>query len=420
MTPSARIQAAIDILAALDATQQPVDRYLRDFFRARRYAGSKDRRAIAERVFDILRHRARFTHRMGEPSARALMIAALLADGEDPAALFSGGYGPTPLTEPESAAIAVTPPPAPPHVAGEYPEWLTPSLSRAFGGGLAEAMAALQGRAPVDLRVNTLKASRPDVLAGLQAEGFAAAPTPHSPIGIRIPPGEGSALLTRSPLFQAGAFEFQDEAAQIASLLAGARPGICVLDLAAGAGGKALAMAAAMDNQGAILAFDDNPRRLAPLVERAARAGASCITLAQGRGGPLWGNGKFDLVFLDAPCSGTGTWRRQPELRWRLTPARLAELTGIQDGLLDEAARHVGERGAGPGGRLVYATCSLLPEENEDRVAAFLARNPAFRRLDAAAAWGGKIPGLGQDFRASPHRTGTDGFYCALLQHGEP
>jgi 16S rRNA (cytosine967-C5)-methyltransferase len=431
MTPAARIQAAIDILAALEQTQQPVDRYLRDFFRARRYAGSKDRRAIAERVFDILRHRARFAHRMGGDSARGLMIAALLAEGQDPAVLFSGGYGPAPLNDAERAAIAAMDPRAPPHVTGEYPEWLGPGLGRIFGDTLAAEMAALQDRAPVDLRVNTLKAARPDVLAGLQAEGFAVVPTPWSPVGIRIPPEhragaerrspcdqqkvEGSALLTRSPLFLAGAFEFQDEAAQIASLLAGAKPGMRVLDLAAGAGGKALAMAAAMNNQGEILAFDDSAKRLAPLAERAVRAGAGCITLATGRGGPLWGDGKFDLVFLDAPCSGSGTWRRQPELRWRLTPARLAELTGIQDGLLDEAARHTR-----PGGRLLYATCSLLGEENEDRVAAFLARHPAFRRLDARTVWAGNIPGLGQDFRASPARTGTDGFYCALLQHGEP
>ena len=415
MTPAARVQATIDILAALDRTQQPVDRYLRDFFRARRYAGAKDRRAIAEHVFDIARHRARFAHRMGDASARALMIAALLAHGDDPEALFSGGYGPAALTDAERAAIAATPPPAPPHVAGEYPAWLAPSLARAFGDRLAQEMAALQDRAPVDLRVNTLKAARPAVLAALQAEGFAAAPTLWSPVGIRIPPGEGSAALAKSPLFLAGAFEFQDEAAQIASLLAGARPDMRVLDLAAGAGGKALAMAAEMNNQGAILAFDDDPRRLAPLAERAARAGITCITPAQGRGGPLWGNGTFDLVFLDSPCSGTGTWRRQPELRWRLTPERLAALTGIQDSLLDEAARHTK-----PGGRLLYATCSLLPEENEDRVTAFLGRNPAFRRRDAAAAWDAAIPGLGQDFRASPAMTGTDGFYCALLQQAEP
>jgi 16S rRNA (cytosine967-C5)-methyltransferase len=413
MTPAARLQAAIDILAGLEQTQQPVDRYLRDFFKARRYAGSKDRRAIGERVFDILRHRARFAHRMGEASPRALMIAALLAEGENPATLFSGGYGPAPLSDAECAVIAAVPPPAPPHVTGEYPQWLEPSLARAFGGQLAEEMAALQTRAPVDLRVNTLKATRPDVLTGLQTEGFAVQPTLYSPVGIRIPPGEGSATLSASPLFLAGAFEFQDEAAQIASLLAGARPGLTVLDLAAGAGGKALAMAAAMENRGAILAFDDDPRRLKPLAERAARAGITCITLAEQRGGPLWGDGKFDLVFLDSPCSGSGTWRRQPELRWRLTLERLAELTRLQDRLLDEAARHIS-----PGGRLVYATCSLLPDENEDRVTAFLARNPGFRHLEAAMAWPGKIPGLGRDFRASPATTGTDGFYCALLQQG--
>ena len=415
MTPAARAQAAIDILAALEQTQQPVDRFLRDFFRARRYAGSKDRRAIAGRVFDILRHRARFAHRMGDTSPRALMIAALLADGEDPAALFSGGYGPAPLSDAERAAIATTPLAPPPHVTGEYPEWLAPSLTRAFGERLPEEMEALQARAPVDLRVNTLKASRPGVLAALTAVGFAAAPTPWSPVGIRIPQGEGSATLATSPLFLSGAFEFQDEAAQLASLLAGAQPGMRVLDLAAGAGGKALAMAATMNDEGQILAFDDNPRRLTPLAERAARAGATCIIPTETRGGPLWGNGTFGLVFLDAPCSGSGTWRRQPELRWRLTPERLAELTDLQDRLLHEAARHTG-----PGGRLVYATCSLLPQENEERVAAFLARHPTFRHLEAATAWAGPIPGLGLDFRASPAATGTDGFYCALLGQGGP
>jgi len=418
MTPAARLQAAIDILAGLEPTQQSVDRFLRDFFRARRYAGSKDRRAISQRVFDILRHRARFAHHMGDASARALMIAALLADGEDPAALFSGGYGPAPLNDAERATIATAPPPAPPHVMGEYPLWLEPSLARAFGPRLAEEMQALQSRAPVDLRVNTLKATRPDVLVALKAEGFSSTPTLYSPAGIRIPPGEGSAALSASSLFLSGAFEFQDEAAQLSSLLAGAQPGMRVLDLAAGAGGKALAMAAAMENRGTILAFDDVPSRLKPLAERAARAGAGCITLAEKRGGPLWGDGKFDLVFLDAPCSGTGTWRRQPELRWRLTPERLAELTRLQDWLLDDAARHVVERGAGPGGQLVYATCSLLLEENEDRVVAFLGRNPAFRRTPAVSAWHRPIPGLEEDFHASPALTGTDGFYCALLQRG--
>jgi 16S rRNA (cytosine967-C5)-methyltransferase len=327
-------------------------------------------------------------------------------------ALFGGGYGPAPLTDAERAVLARTPQPMPDWVRGEYPSWLERELRRGFGDRLMEEMDALQARAPVDLRVNTLKASRPGVLAALKAEGFAAEATAYSPTGIRIPPGEGSVALAKSALFLSGAFEFQDEAAQIASLLAGARPGMTVLDLAAGAGGKALAMAAIMQNQGRILAFDDKAERLAPLAERAARAGVSIIAPAEGRGGPAWGHGKFDIVFLDAPCSGTGTWRRQPELRWRLTPERLAELTGIQDWLLDDAARHTA-----PGGLVLYATCSILPVENQDRVAAFLARQPEFSLVNLADGWRGTLPpGLAGDFRASPARTGTDGFFAAGLR----
>jgi 16S rRNA (cytosine967-C5)-methyltransferase len=411
MTPAARLQMAIEILEGLEQTAQPADRFLKAWFRSRRFAGSKDRRAIAERVFAVQRRRAHFSHRLGQQTSRARVIASLLEEGEDPAALFTGGYGPAPLTEDERAAIASSPPPAPDWVQGEYPQWLEDELRRAFGARLLEEMAALQDRAPVDLRVNTLKAQRPQVLAALQAEGFAAQPTSYSPWGIRIPPGEGSAALAKSALFESGAFEFQDEAAQLASLLAGAKPGMQVLDLAAGAGGKSLALAAVLQNKGAILAFDDKAERLAPLTERAQRAGATCITLAEKRGGPLWGNGQFDLVFLDAPCSGSGTWRRQPELRWRLTPERLAELNRIQDWLLDDAARHTK-----PGGRLIYATCSLLPSENQERVAAFLNRNPGFVPMPLSQGWDDKaIPGLGRDFWATPQTTGTDGFYCAGL-----
>ena len=237
MTPAARTQAAIDILAGLAGTQQPVDRYLKDFFRARRYAGSKDRRAIGETVFEVMRHRSSFAHRLGSDEARALVLGALLAAGEDPVTLFTGGYGPEPLSDAERAAIAAVPSPPPPHIVGEYPQWLEPSLLRAFGDRLPEEMLALQSRAPVDLRVNTLKATRPEIIAALKAEGFAATPTPYSPVGIRIPPGEGNATLTKSETFLSGAFEMQDEAAQLASLLANAKPGMRVLDLAAGAGG---------------------------------------------------------------------------------------------------------------------------------------------------------------------------------------
>ena len=228
----------------------------------------------------------------------------------------------------------------------------------------------------------------------LRADGFAVEIPDGVPDAIRCAP---EANLTAHRLFVAGAFEIQDWAAQQAVALSGVEPGMRVLDLAAGAGGKSLALAAAMQNQGSLLAFDDKPERLKPLAARAARAGTSAITIAEQRGGPLWGNGRFDLVFLDVPCSGSGTWRRQPELKWRLTPGRLGELHRIQDWLFADAARHTKS-----GGKLIYATCSILPCENQERVEAFLAANPAFRRTR-------------EDFLASPASTASDGFYAAFL-----
>ena len=392
MTPAARLQAAIEILGAGSA--RPLDRQFKDWFRAHRFAGSKDRHAITDQVYDIVRHRARLAHRMGADDPRALVIAAVLAAGDAPEALFTGGYGPSPLTDTERAAIARVPPPEPPSVAGEYPPWLEDELTRAFGAYLETEMAAFQARAPVDLRVNTLKARRADVIAQLRADNFSCEIPAELADAIRCPPGVN---LTAHPLFLSGAFEIQDWAAQRAVVLSDARPGMRVLDLAAGAGGKSLALAAAMQNRGSILAFDDKPERLAPLAERAVRAGASLIDTVPVRGGPLWGNGRFDLVFLDVPCSGSGTWRRQPELKWRLTPERLMELQAIQDWLFADGARHTA-----PGGKLVYATCSILPRENQDRVDAFLSEHPMFRRVTS-------------DFHASPARTASDGFYAAFL-----
>lgn len=392
MTPAARLQAAIEILSAGSA--RPLDRQLKDWFRAHRFAGSKDRHAITEQVYGVVRHRARLAHRLGSEDPRALVIASVLAAGDAPETLFTGGYGPSPLTEAERAAIARTPPPEPDWISGEYPPWLEGELTRAFGVRLKAEMTAFQARAPVDLRVNTLKANRADVIAQLRADNFACEIPAGLDDAIRCLPGVN---LTAHPLFLSGAFEIQDWAAQRAVVLSEARPGMRVLDLAAGAGGKSLALAAAMQNRGSILAFDDKPERLAPLAERASRAGASLITIAQSRGGALWGNGRFDLVFLDVPCSGSGTWRRQPELKWRLTPQRLAELEGIQDWLFADGARHTA-----PGGKLVYATCSILPRENQDRVEAFLAAHPMFRRA---------VP----DFHASPASTASDGFYAAFL-----
>lgn len=388
----------------MERTAKPVERHLREWGRAHRFAGSKDRAAIAARLYAIERRRAFLAWRMQSASPRALAIAAVLDEGEVET-LFSGtGYGPAALSDAERAAITSPPLGVPPaHVKGEYPKFLEDELKRAFGERLPDEMLALQQRAPVDLRVNTLKARRDAVLEALTAQGYDAQPTPRSPLGIRLPAGVTG--LERTALFAAGAFEFQDEAAQLASLMCGAAPGMRVLDLAAGAGGKSLALAAAMNNEGEIVACDIRADALAELERRAVRAGVAIIRTLQTPplphecGGE--GESSFDIVLVDAPCSGTGTWRRQPELRWRLTPERLVELQAIQDELLACAAAYVK-----PGGRLVYATCSILPCENEDRIAAFRESHRGFAPEDEV-------------FRASPHSTGTDGFFAAVLTSGQ-
>jgi 16S rRNA (cytosine967-C5)-methyltransferase len=386
MTPAARLQAVIDILGT--GTAQPLERQLKAWFRGHRFAGSGDRRAITERIYAIFRHYAHFAHRMGSDDPRALAIAALLAESENPESYFTGGYGPAPLGDAERAAIAAMPGQPPAWVEGEYPAWLEEELQRGFGARLAEEMRAFQHRAPVDIRVNRLKATRDDVLAQLTADGFDCAPLANLPDAIRCSAG---AALTAHPLFAAGAFEIQDAAAQEAVELCRTKPGMRVLDLTAGAGGKSLALAAAMENRGEIVASDIREDALAELSRRADRAEASIIRTHLL--GPL-PQGPFDLVLLDAPCSGSGTWRRQPELKWRFTSKRLAELCALQDRLLRQAASFRA--------RLVYATCSILSCENQDRVEAFLAAYPDFSRVLA-------------DFHASPATTGSDGFYVSVL-----
>ncbi|MGB8602705.1 MAG: RsmB/NOP family class I SAM-dependent RNA methyltransferase [Rhizomicrobium sp.] len=423
MQETARLQTVIEFLTGLNETGLPADRFMQGQWRLRRYAGSKDRAAVAERFFTILRQRAHLSWRMGVapmgPEApRALTIGALLAEGknlDEVEALFSGsGYGPSALTDAERAVIATTPADMPAWMAGEYPEWLEGDLEQTLGGDLPVAMAAMQDRAGIDLRVNSLKATRDQVQALLAEEGYPALPTPYSPHGLRLPGGGATTRLSALKAFQDGWFEFQDEAAQLASMLCAARPGIRLLDLAAGAGGKSLALAAIMANEGQIVAYDIIPDRLNRLAARATRAGVTNIHTAEEEV-----TGRFDVVLVDAPCSGTGTWRRQPELRWRLTPERLVELKTVQSALLDRAA---GLTAAG--GRLVYATCSLLPGENDDQVADFLARHEGWsvRRADqvwaelAQTAPAGLPPGMLEFFHAAPHTTGTDGFFTAILQ----
>lgn len=392
MTPAARLQAAIEILTALEQTPAPADRVLRDYFRARRYAGSKDRAAVADRVFDCFRHAYSYGWRMGSPWPRRLVIASVLAEGVDPETLFTGeAYAPAALDAGERQALAAAPENPPAHVTGEFPDWLATDLNQAFGDSLVAEMGAMQSRAPVTIRVNTLKTTRDDLLAALAAEGFDATPTPHAATGLRLD-GAATGKLSASALFAGGQFEFQDEAAQVAAALCAVKPGDRVLDYAAGAGGKALALAAAMANKGEIVAHDIDSGRLAMIGPRATRAGVSIIQTTTSLSART-----FDLVLLDAPCSGTGTWRRQPELRVRLKPERLAELVALQAKLLQQAAAFVK-----PGGRLVYATCSVLPRENDAQIAAFISAHPEFAATEPF-------------FHATPLRTNTDGFFTAVL-----
>ncbi|MEO5335687.1 MAG: RsmB/NOP family class I SAM-dependent RNA methyltransferase [Magnetospirillum sp. WYHS-4] len=403
MTPDARLQAAIEVLAEVEASRRPADRVLELYFRARRYAGAKDRRAVAEGVYGVLRRRARldwWLERLGLPGearTRALLAASLDGYPLD----FQGAHGPSPLSDAERALAgvpAIDHPDMPEAVALECPAWLEPPLRDAFGPDFAAALRALNRPAPVDLRVNTLKATREAARAALAAEGVEAFPTPRSPIGLRL--AEPKALGSLGA-FREGLVEVQDEGSQLLALAVGAAPGMTVVDYCAGGGGKTLALGAAMGNRGRLIACDSDGRRLAKLDDRRRRAGLGIVEtwVLDGTAPDL----AADRVLVDAPCSGTGTWRRAPEARWRLDAAALAALRETQGLILDRAAALVA-----PGGWLIYATCSVLAAENEDIVAAFLAAHPDFALHPVDAA----TPHL----RLAPHATGTDGFFAAVLR----
>ena len=359
MTPAARLAAAIEVFAEIEARRRPAADALKDWGLAHRFAGSSDRAAIAGLVYDALRRKASAAWLMSEATPRAVLIGMLRRErGLDTAAiagLCSGArFAPAPLTEAEQAALQGTAlAGAPAHVIGDYPEWLDPHLVRVFGDERAAEGEALASRAPLDLRVNTLKAERDEVspkLAHLGAE-----PTRWSPVGLRIrlSADAKSPAIHAEPLYLKGAIEIQDEGSQLAALLAGARPGEQIVDLAAGAGGKTLALAAVMENRGQIYATDIDKRQLVPIHERIARAGARNIQVRTPRGGadPIGDlTGRMDLVLIDAPCTGTGTWRRNPDAKWRVRPGALAERITQQQGLLDRAVTLLKS-----GGRIAYA-----------------------------------------------------------------
>jgi 16S rRNA (cytosine967-C5)-methyltransferase len=427
MTPSARVQAALEALADIETRRRPAAEALKDWGLAHRFAGSGDRAGIASLVYDALRRKASSQWLMGEESPRAEVLGALsslrrlgLAEIE---ALFSGErFSPPPLTEGERARLAA---PnldgAPDHVRGDYPEWLAPAFAESFGADAAAAGAAFAARAPVDLRVNTLKSNRDKALAALAH--LSPEPTPFSPVGIRIAvkgDGRGPAL-SAEPLYIKGQVEVQDEASQLAALLSGAAPGMQVLDLCAGAGGKTLALAAMLSNKGQVYATDEDGRRLAPLYARLERSGARTAQVRSPRGpaDPVADlAGRCDIVFIDAPCTGSGAWRRSPDAKWRIRPGALDERVKDQAEILERATKYVK-----PGGRLIYVTCSVLKAENEDRIAAFLASRDDFLPLDAATmARSAGLPALadcastlGAGLRLDPLRSATDGFYIAGL-----
>jgi 16S rRNA (cytosine967-C5)-methyltransferase len=427
MIPAARVAAAIDILADLEQKRRPAAESLKDWGLAHRFAGSKDRSAIAGLVYDALRRKASSAWIMGDDSARAGVIGALkqlrgLPDGEIALLFIGEGHAPAPLSVMERDRLAHgVLDGAPAHVRGDYPEWLAPAFEASFGAGAADEGRALAGRAPVDVRVNTLKGDRDKALAALAH--LSPSPTPLSPVGLRFAisaEGRGPALAAE-PAYAKGLVEVQDEGSQLAALLSGAAPGAQVLDLCAGAGGKSLALAAMMNNQGQIYATDSNGRRLMPIFDRLERAGARNVQVRAPKGprdilSDL--TARCDLVFVDAPCSGSGAWRRNPDAKWRMRPGALQQRIKDQMETLEQAMQFVK-----PGGRLLYATCSVLRDENEDRIAAFLGARADFLPVDAAhLARSAGLPSLaaqasklGAGLRLSPLQTATDGFYIAAL-----
>jgi 16S rRNA (cytosine967-C5)-methyltransferase len=427
MIPAAHVSAAIEILEDQTQRRRPAAEALKDWGASHRFAGSKDRAAISSLVFDALRKAQSVAWIIGADSARAHMLGALReARGmraNAVAALCSGeGHAPAPLSEAERARLdSATLDDAPAHIRGDYPEWLSERFAAAFGDRAAEEGAALAARAPVDLRVNILKGSREQALAKLSR--LDPRPTPLSPIGLRIDAGQGRGpALAAETAYVKGFVETQDEASQLASLLCAAEPGEQVLDLCAGGGGKALALAGQTHNRGQIYAYDSDGRRLMPIHERLERAGARNIQVRQPRGkadvlADL--EGRCDLVLIDAPCTGAGAWRRHPDAKWRLAPGALELRLKEQAELLAGAPRFVK-----PGGRIVYVTCSILIDENEAQVAAFRVAHPAFEALSGArTAEKAGLPVLarfasphGPGLRLSPATSGTDGFYVCVLQ----
>ena len=421
-----RVQAAIEILADIEKRRRPTSEALKDWGLSHRFAGSGDRAAIGNLVYDTLRKKMSSAYRIGSDKPRGIVFAVLSTDwamsaDEIAAAFKDDRFAPDVLTQEEIAALSANDLDlAPEHIRADLPEWCVPSFEANFAEDWISEAAAFGERPSLDMRVNTLKSTQDKMLKRLGHTG--AQKTRIARHGLRINPGNRASRLPNvqaEEAFQKGRFEIQDEGSQIVSDLIFARPGESVLDYCAGGGGKTLAMSAVMENKGQIHAFDADKNRLAPIHDRLRRAGTRNVQVHNPKDDLSTLAGKMDKVVVDAPCTGSGTWRRRPDAKWRLDTGNLEQRMQEQEEVLSGAAPFVR-----PGGYLVYITCSVFPEENENQVYAFTEDNPEFELVSAGEAWeelyGDDKPSpWSSDMKTitlTPASTNTDGFFFAVME----
>lgn len=433
MTPGARIEAAIELWGKIWAAGVPMDSITGDYFRVRRYIGSGDRNAIAERVYAMMRSYARagwWLNKTGAPDSARMRVVADLALREGVAKphikdLFSGAkHAPAPLSDEELhwagelTGRTLDFSDMPEGVRAECPPEAEDKLRALFGDNFMQEMAAMLEPANLDVRVNLIKSTRAKTQDTFKRHHIDATPTPMSPVGLRI---KGRVHMADTKMLQHGTIEIQDEGSQLIALLCAAKPGGQVLDACAGGGGKTLAIAAQMQGKGRVVAMDNNAQRLNRGKPRYVRAGIHNVEVRplddeQHRKWLRRQKGSFDTVLIDAPCTSSGTWRRNPDLRWRRQGPSMDEIVALQAEILDKF-----EKCVKPGGRLVYATCSLFSEENENQIARFLKDYPEFELLPIERAWAEAdlptpCPLSGDVMRLTPRQSGTDGFFSAVMK----
>lgn len=403
MQISAKYRAVLDIMEKVWQDSEPADNIIKKYLRDRKYIGSKDRKFIVNTVWDVIRHRSRLEFDCGCCEPRMLLLAYIRGKDEDTDIAADGSeYGLAPLTKEEKDKLEhLNPEVYPDYIEKECPKWLYDKIG---SSALAEA---LNTTAPADIRVNMC--SRDEMKVKLQKEGLFFAPTPYSPYGLR---SEERVNLQNCIAMQNGEIEVQDEASQLGTILCDVRPDLKIIDYCCGGGGKSLFMGALLNNSGQIIAHDKNPSRMKGLPKRAERLKIKNIKIVSG----ITPQDKFDRFVADAPCSGSGTWRRSPDAKYRLTPKQLEAIGKAQREILETAAAHLTDAG-----RIVYMTCSVLPEENEERITEFLQKHPDFITLNMAKLWERKLE-MPYPFneerwlKCSPLTTHTDGFFVCVLQ----